>query len=265
MQSAEYFDAAAARYDEQFSESSIWGIAHAVARRILQDDLDSPPARVLDAGCGTGKWGVPFACAGSAVTFADIAPRMVSEALSRARQLAPKAEVKGLCVPVEAMKGLADSTFDLTLCMGDPLSYCSDYRAGIRELVRVTSAGGAIFISVDSRLGYLRVFKERDGYDLTVLMDYLQKGNLISWEGLPIHTFQPDELRQLFNGYGAECRGIWSLPTVSAYFLFDPVFQERLSDAGFRDRLLQVELEALQIGSSPGTHHLYGLFRKNQG
>ncbi len=261
---AQYFDARATRYDEEFSDGSVWSIAHRIAWRLVQPHLPRGRAlEVLDAGCGTGKWGRPFSAEGQAVTYSDLSPKMVEQALALARAANPRAPSEGATLSVDALDGLPDARFDLALCMGDPLSYAADPPRGIRELTRVTRSGGLILVSVDSRLGYLRVFKERDGYDLDALARFLETGDLPrSWEGLPLHAFTPEELRRAFDRAGADTVAVWSLPTVSAYFLFDPAFRARLTDPGFVDRLVELELGALGLGGAPGTHHLYGVFRR---
>lgn len=263
MSTSTYFDAAAEAYDDEFGEDSVWAIAHRTARRLLRTHLaDRPVGRVLDAGCGTGKWGIPFAVGGADVVFADVAERMVAAAVGSAvRAGAAPDRVHPLTAPVQDMSALADAQFDLTLCMGDPLSYCGDPEAGAAELVRTTRPGGTVLLSVDSRWGYLRVFKERDGYDLDRLAEFVTDGDVVGWEQLPLHAFTDRELRDLMARHGARTVGTWTLPTVSSYFLFDPAFRERLGDADFRRRLDDVEWAALGTGSSsPGSHHLYGLF-----
>jgi ubiquinone/menaquinone biosynthesis C-methylase UbiE len=259
--SARYFDDLAPGYDQEFGESSVWAIAHRTGRRLLAEHLGGIPATVLDAGCGTGKWGLPFARAGARVTFTDVAQNMVDAAVTAAGEYGTRAA--GQCLPVEAMPRFADGSFALTLCMGDPLSYSADPHTGIAELVRVTEPGGTVFVSVDSRMGYLRVFKERDGYDLDKLAAFHRTGDIVGWEGLPLHAFTAAELRERFAAVGARCVGVWALPTVSAYFLFDPPFQAALRDPGFRERLTELEWEARDTGGAPGSHHLYGLFVKD--
>jgi SAM-dependent methyltransferase len=263
MQVQEYFAGRAHTYDEEFSETSIWSIAHRIGLDILHRHLAVSAKAVLDAGCGTGKWGKLFCSTADIVTFVDISEQMVDRAIVNARSLGASATIDGRVLPVEGLLGIESSTYDLTLCMGDPLSYARDPQKGIAELARVTKPAGLIFVSVDSRLGYLRVFKERDGYELDALADFIRNGDIVGWEGLKIHAFRPDELREKFADVCCTCVDIWGLPTVSGYFLFDPAFQQALKKESFMRRLVELELEAVTWGHPTGTHHLYGLFRKD--
>jgi SAM-dependent methyltransferase len=263
MRAADYFDELAPRYDEEFADTSVWSIAHRIGSALLERHLPSHGLLdVLDAGCGTGKWGVPFVRAGHRVTFTDVSVRMVEAALASAEAVGAADRATGRVCPVEDLAALPDGSFDLVLCMGDPLSYCSDASAGVRELVRVCRPGGLVFVSTDSRLGYLRVFKERDGYDLDRLEQFLASGDVVGWEGVPLHAFSRRELAASFERAGAEAIGVWPLPTVSAYFLFDPAFRERLADRAFMARLVAIELRAVELGGAAGSDHLYGLFRR---
>jgi SAM-dependent methyltransferase len=259
-----YFDGIVREYDRIFADDSVWSIAHRVGLRILDERLFEPPGEVADVGCGTGKWGRIFSKRGCNVTFTDISQKMVAEAVALAKNGIGPGHATGYSLSVDEMQALASNRFDLTLCMGDPLSYCKSHVNGIRELVRITRPGGLIFVSVDSRLGYLRIFKERYGYDLTEISQYLESGEIVGWEDLPIHTFTTTELASLFVEAGANAIGIWGLPIVSSYFLFDAAFQAELKKSAFMDAITEIEMTLAAEGHSPaGTHHLYGLFRKH--
>lgn len=262
MDAASYFDAMASSYERQFSDTSVWAIAHRTGLRLLTEVCAEPPRRVGDIGCGSGKWGRMFSRQGIRTVFSDVAPEMVEEALRLAKQEGAEL-VSGHVGSATSLRGIEDAEFDLTLCMGDPLSYCGDYRAGVRELVRVTKPGALIYVSVDSRLGYLRIFKEKRGSELPAIEEFLATGDTIGWEGLPLHAFYEDELAALFREAGAEAVGIWELPTVSSYFLFEERFQRQLEEAHVRDRLDRIEMDAVKRGAGAvGPHHLYGLFRR---
>ncbi len=262
MNTARYFDATSAAYDADFSESSIWAIAHHTGKAILEAALgERRDLAVADIGCGTGKWAHFFAGRTASLLLSDVAESMLTVARPKFANV-PKVET--LCASVDKLDAVPSATFDLVLCMGDPLSYVHDYRAGIAEVCRIVKPGGLVFVSVDSRLGYLRVLKERENTDMNKIFDFLDTGDIIGWEGLPLHAYTQEELRTLFKAEGCETLSVHSLPTASAYFLFDERFREQIREPQMMRRLIAME-QTLQAEGSPGSHHLYGLFQKSTG
>jgi len=62
------------------------GLIHFCQSRALAPWLAVPPgARVLDIGCGVGRWSRPLAARGARVTGIDLSPTMIEEAMRRAR------------------------------------------------------------------------------------------------------------------------------------------------------------------------------------
>ncbi|CUA96530.1 Ubiquinone/menaquinone biosynthesis C-methylase UbiE [Thiomonas bhubaneswarensis] len=258
-EAATYFDATSVGYDAEFSDSSIWSIAHRTGRTLLEQALDERTGLdIADIGCGTGKWAGFFSGRASSLLLSDVAESMLAVAV---RKFAHVPSVQSLRASVDDLGHISDASFDLVLCMGDPLSYAPDYVRGISELCRITRPGGLIFVSVDSRLGYLRILKEQHHADLDTLFTFLETGNIIGWEGLPLHAFTTKELGDLFAEAGAETLSIHSLPSASAYFLFDDRFREQIHDPRQFERLIAME-DLLRDQGSPGPHHLYGLFKK---
>lgn len=256
---ARYFDASAKDYDREFSESSVWALAHHTGRLILDAALgDRRHLAVADIGCGTGKWAGYVATRAESLLLSDVSAEMVNAAAAKFGHLA----VRTLVASVDRLEALDDESFDLVMCMGDPLSYALDHQRGVGELCRIARPGALIFVSVDSRLGYLRILKERHGCDLPQIIRFLETGDQIGWEGLRIHAFTAGELRTLFARAGCSVVGIHSLPTVSAYFMFEDRFREQLADQDLLARLLDLEHKLLAEGS-PGPHHLYAMFTKD--
>lgn len=256
---AGYFNRVAADYDATFSESSIWAIAHSVGRSILFEALgDEDGLSIADIGCGTGKWAGYVAERAHRLLLSDVSGEMLREAAGKFQQVPVLQAVEA---SVDRLDGIPSSAHDLVLCMGDPLSYVVNYAEGVAELARITKPGGLIFVSVDSRLGYLRVLKERFNSDLGKLFEFLDTGNIIGWEGLEIHAFTRTELSELFDRNGCSTVSVHALPSVSAYFLFEGSFKEQIADPAAFARLIEYE-HALKGEGAPGPHHLYGLFRK---
>ena len=60
---------------------------------------------------------------------------------------------------------------------GDPLSYCGDYHAAVREFVRVVRAGGTVIASVDNRACALNWIKGQG--EAGAIEQLLATGNVV--------------------------------------------------------------------------------------
>ncbi len=76
----EYWDAAAAAFDDEPDHGLRQEPTRAAWARLLGSWLPTGPADVLDVGCGTGSLSLLLAEAGHRVTGVDLAPRMVERA-----------------------------------------------------------------------------------------------------------------------------------------------------------------------------------------
>lgn len=114
--------------------------------------------KVLDAGCGAGRFSVYIAQSKSHVTLLDLSKTQ----LDIARQ---KCDESGACQYIDGyvhnsvtnMKDIPDNSFDTVVCYGAVLNYLHEETSkAISELVRVTKDDGEILISVNNRNGVLR-------------------------------------------------------------------------------------------------------------
>ena len=94
--------------------------------------------RVLDVGCGSGHLLARLSTAGFVVAGADPAAGM----MLRARGRVPGADLRS--APVESLPW-EDGGFDLTLAV-NALQLADDPLDGLREMVRVTAAGGHVAV-----------------------------------------------------------------------------------------------------------------------
>jgi SAM-dependent methyltransferase len=110
-------------------------------RRVLRAAIDrlplAPEARLLDAGCGSGRMLDELARYGR-VTGADISSEAVAAARARGHHVVRAA--------IEALP-FADRTFDLVTCL-DVIEHTPDDRASLGELRRVTRPGGLLVATV---------------------------------------------------------------------------------------------------------------------
>lgn len=111
-------------------------------RRVLERTIDHlglpTEARVLDAGCGSGRNMVELARRG-AVTGVELSP--TSARLARERGTGEVIECSVLDMPFD------DGSFDLSLSL-DVIEHLADDVAALRELRRVTAEGGALLVTV---------------------------------------------------------------------------------------------------------------------
>ena len=170
------------------------------------------PFRILDAGGGGGKYGVRMAELGHHVTVLDISPGM----LEKARALFTKKALldhASFAVGSVASLPLADASFDLVFCEGDPVSYCLDeYPRAIAELTRVVVPGGPVILGVDNRFDYFTglLRSPRKAEALSVLLE----GRSTCPYGLPVHTFTIAELEKAVTAAGAEVVEIFGKPVL---------------------------------------------------
>jgi ubiquinone/menaquinone biosynthesis C-methylase UbiE len=102
----------------------------------------TPPARVLDLGCGDGTTAVPLARTGAEVVGIDIARNLVEAGRKRAAEegLSRLRFQEGDATDLE---GVADDSFDLTISVFGAMFAPKPFDVA-KEMVRVTKPGGRI-------------------------------------------------------------------------------------------------------------------------
>ncbi|HEX6029833.1 MAG TPA: class I SAM-dependent methyltransferase [Tepidiformaceae bacterium] len=157
-------------------------------RRLLLDPVmlrlcgDVAGRRVLDDGCGEGRFSRMLASAGADVVALDRTTTMVRAA--RARRCGPEHVVRGTgdCLP------LNDASFDLVVSY-IVLVDIPDFRAAIREMARVLRPGGR---AVVANLSFMSVntgwVRDEAGRRLHYSMDnYLEERPIqLEWAGVRI-------------------------------------------------------------------------------
>jgi ubiquinone/menaquinone biosynthesis C-methylase UbiE len=129
----------------------------ALEQRVLSGSL--PAAAVfLDVACGTGRWMRYFAGRGAVVFGLDACEEMLHEAGTPVRGRLALADATAL--------PFASETADLTLC-SFAAGYIADLSAALREMARVTRAGGWVIISdlhpQALAAGWTRSFRDGEG------------------------------------------------------------------------------------------------------
>ena len=181
--------------------------------------------RVLDAGCGGGRFSIPAAQAGCHVTCLDLSGEQVAIARQNLQEAGLMDRAQGfLQADVANLHMLADGQFDVAVCYGAVLNYLGD-RAGdaIRELARVTRPGGTLLFSVNNLFGILRSTAANDVLDFWGRPDYWRidevtaTGDLPSHEAIehpPRHFYRAAEFKALLEGCGLRDVALGASPSI---------------------------------------------------
>ncbi|HLM85603.1 MAG TPA: class I SAM-dependent methyltransferase [Solirubrobacteraceae bacterium] len=111
----------------------------AVRRRFLLEHVNAGE-RVLDLGCGEGRFAAELSTAGARVVAADVA----QEPLRRARARYPELDLRP--IPTEGSWELEDSSFDVVWA-GEVIEHVLDTAAWLSEVRRVLRSGGSLLLS----------------------------------------------------------------------------------------------------------------------
>jgi SAM-dependent methyltransferase len=126
-------------------------------RLVLRAELErlplEPGARLLDAGCGSGRTLDELARYGR-VSGVDLSPDAVETARKRGHDDVQVARVEEL--------PFADGTFDVVTCL-DVVEHTPDDRATLAELRRVTRPGGLLLVTVPA---YQALWSQHDEVNL---------------------------------------------------------------------------------------------------
>lgn len=160
---------------------------------------------ILDAGGGTGIWSVELARLGYRIVLTDISEGMLKKAREKVKKLDLEDQIEMLVSDILSMPELPDNHFGMVICEGSPLSYCGDHRRPTAELVRVLEPGGRLIASVDGRSSALRWLGK--SCDPEAMRRLLETGDVVRPTKRKdfryvIHTFTPEELRELFESNG---------------------------------------------------------------
>lgn len=260
-----HHDRVAARYDDVYARDAYWDYYFEAGwrrlKRLLPRDLGAP---VLDAGCGTGKYGLALLKHGYRVVFSDLSQKMLDRAAEKAALLPQRRNASFVKDDLQDLAACEDAAFSLVVAQGDPLSFVADPAAAVRAIARVLRPGGVAVASVDARYGGTDVFVRRARpKEVADLAAFLRTG-AATWladakeERFPTHAFTPDELRKLGTKAGLETveiagKTVFDLRGGHAW----------LADADARRTLLDLEEETATTEFGLGrAHHLQVAWRR---
>jgi SAM-dependent methyltransferase len=251
---AEYFDELGEGEWTRFERGITPAPSIAIHTQMLEGYV-RPGDRVLDAGCGPGRFTLELLRLGAHVTALDISPGQLE--LLRARV----PDIEAVVGDITDLSRFPDDSFDVAVCFGGPLSYVLDRAEhAVAELARVTRPGGHVLVSVMGLAGivlhYATILVElvrRDGPAKS--LEVARTGFLPEAEGyghLALQMYLWDELEGLLAPHGEVVDGAAAgvLPHLEVE---EPEIRELLQE--FEEKL------AYDPGSRSCGEHLIGVLR----
>lgn len=202
-----YHDRVAARYDHSYADAFwIWhdALTWDYLKPFLPRDMS---AKVVDLGCGTGKWGARIGKSGYEVTSVDISAKMLDQARRKLEQTCGSAQLVFIQADLGDLSVLPANAFSLAIALGDPIGCTSSPPRSMKEIRRILADDGVLVATFDNRLAAIDHYLS--GGDRRALRRFLRDGRTHwltrdSEEQFPIHTYGPTELRHLVEATGFE-------------------------------------------------------------
>jgi 2-polyprenyl-3-methyl-5-hydroxy-6-metoxy-1,4-benzoquinol methylase len=168
--------------------------------RHAQQTLIQPPARVLEAGCQTGRLAIPLARQGFEVTGVDTS----GFALRRARSYAASAGVRATFVRgdlIDVLRRRPEGEFDLAVC-AEVVYLSPQYRQMLAALARAVRPGGLLFVSHRPKFYYL--LEALRQYDISTAAEVLRCSEGAFRESRYYNWQSEEELRSLYSSLGLQ-------------------------------------------------------------
>lgn len=245
---ASWYDGFGPREWDRWDRTALMRVQYEVYTHHLKQ-LVKRGDRVLDAGCGAGRFTKELVSLGAEVVALDLSP--VQLELCRARAPGAKGYLEG---SVTDLVGLEDSGFDTVLALGGVLSYCfEEAPTALSELRRVLRGGGQLIVSVMNLMGTIHEYLPGVLVgDASVNLKWLQDGVLTRQvnEGHECKLYRESELRELVKGAGYE------EVRIEAPGWLTGVRKLELPERGTKEweYLLAAELDASREVPGGGTH-----------
>jgi len=133
--------ASKARWFDEHYATTRGRVRLALVLERIRRRLPEPPARILDAGGGTGAFAIPLAMDGQDVTLLDPSSEWLDRA--RANALHAGVEIRFVKGSAEEAASVVEPGFDAALCHA-VLMYSDDPRIGLAQLRSVVRPGGGL-------------------------------------------------------------------------------------------------------------------------
>lgn len=251
--------------EDLFAESAGWFDQHydttrgrirfRVLREQLKEVLPPPPAGILDAGGGTGRFAAALAADGYHVTLLDPSEPMLERA---GAALAPYAENSRIITgrAEEARFLFGPGSFDAVL-LHAVICYVEDLGAILSSVAEVLKPGGVLSVVFKNRdaLPFRHVAQGRIREAMCVLEDPFEAGNL----GLVNRARTREEVEEALARTGFEMRRAYGVR------MFADLISEEVEGKDAFEALVSLELRVARIEPYRSVARLFHLVCERRG
>ena len=234
-----YYDRVAPRYDASYDDA-FWQWHDALTWDYLKPFLPTDMrTRVLDLGCGTGKWAAKLLKSGYSVTCVDVSHSMLDRARKKIEQQGGVKRASFVQADLCEMGELPAAQAGLAVAFGDPIGCTRSPARTMKQIRRLLTPGGVLVATFDNRLAAIDYYLGQG--EPTVLARFLRDGKT-HWltkdaaEQFEITTYAPGDVRNLVQAAGFEV-----LDVVGKTVLPMRHYRELLAEAGDRRRWAKIE------------------------
>lgn len=208
----EFYNSYGMREWNRLEESVYSRINYLLHMHFIESCLSSS-MKILDAGCGAGRYSIEFAKKGCKVTLFDISDEQLRIAKEKVVEANLGDNIEGFYQgDIRDLSRFEDEKFDMVVCYGAPLSYVLENRdKALLEFNRVLKKGGRLALSVNNKWGILKMLLGNQYPEFFSNPEYwyidqvMKTGDLPRHEKVnhpPRHFFEGEEVNNLLRAAG---------------------------------------------------------------
>jgi SAM-dependent methyltransferase len=173
--------------------------------------------RILEAGCGTGRWAEHLVPMGFDLVLSDLSPNMLAKARAYAEKKGFAHGVSFEELDVCNLHSLESDSFDMIISTGEPITLCNDPEQAIIEYCRVVRPGGYVLCDAGNR--YRKAYDSFAQSHSGRAAQIIETGEYEMDNNMTLHLLGPSELTRILDRQNME---LLTLAGITPMFSFPP-------------------------------------------